>query len=179
MIILIASVSFAFIQPLDAMPYSTNTDLIQSVDEKQVMQLIDDENTLILTVSGMQEAADDPGAEFHEEAKLMSQRIDRARTDADELIDSFVRTQYSLPLAVTPGIVNMLSVDLTYVNLYERRFRGQLPEGMKALYAQSLEKLKLIQSGKMSIQDTPDIAAGQIAVKASKKVFTDDYLKRF
>lgn len=161
------------------MSYSTNTDLIESVDEKQVMQLVDDENTGLLSISDAEAAAADPASEYHQESVLMLQRITRARSDADEMINAFVRTQYDIPLDITPAVIGMLSVDLTYVNLYERRYRGQLPDGVQSLYDRSMDKLKLIQAGKMSLQDKPDVAAGQIAVRASPKKFSDEFLKRF
>lgn len=165
----------------NVMAYSTNSDLVESVDETTVLQLIDDENTGIATVEDMEAVAVDSQSPNQDAAIAMQARLIRARADADETIDSFLRTQYDLPLAVTPGMITTLSTDLTFVNLYERRHKGDLPDGIASLEKRCLDKLKMIQAGTIKIQETPDVAAGQVKTNKKKtdKLFTDDVLSRF
>lgn len=163
------------------MAYSTNSELVESVDETQVLQLIDDENTGITDMDILEATALDNQDPNQAEAQAMLARLIRARADADETIDSFLRTQYDLPLDSTPGMITSLSIDLTYFNLYERRERGSLPEGILKMEERALKKLKMIQAGTIKIQDEPDVAAGQVKTNKTKddRVFTDDYLSRF
>ncbi len=163
------------------MAYSTNTDLAHASDELQIVQLVDDEQTGFTTIAEIQAAAGDPQDPNQAEAQAMLERIDRAGADADELIDTFLRTQYEVPIDPVPGMIRSLSVDLRIHNLYQRRMRDNMPDNILALEKRALAKLEKIQKGVIKITEAPDVASVQIATnkKASDKLFTDDLLDRF
>lgn len=161
------------------MAYSTNTDLAESNDEYSLVQLVDDANTGLDSFELVEQTAVDPQDQLQAEAQRMLTRTSRARADADELIDTFLRTQYQLPLDPVPGLINSLSVDLTIHNLYQRRMRDSMPEHILDLEKRAIDKLRQIQAGTIKIQDKPDVGSGQIAVRVSNRQFGDDVLRRF
>lgn len=90
------------------MAYSTQSDILNQMDEVILIQLTDDSDS----------GSVDPGV------------VNRAITDADEEISSALAVKYSLPLATTPPLARKMSVDLAICNLYARRL-DTIPEERK------------------------------------------------
>lgn len=164
-----------------SMAYSTNTDLVNSTDERSIIQLVDDANTGLVTLEAVQAEVADPGSEYQIEAQKMIARMDLARSNADETINTFLRTQYDVPLSPVPAMVSSLSIDLTIHNLYQRRMRTDMPDDIKALEKDALGKLKMIQQGTIKLVDKPDVASGQIVVNKTRhdKIWPSDLLDKF
>jgi len=163
------------------MPYATNAELVTATDELQVIQLLDDDQAGFTTLADVEAAAADQQDPKQAEAQRMLDRLERARSDADELIDTFLRTQYEVPINPVPGIIESVAIDLRIHNLYQRRMRSDMPDNIAALEKRAVATLEKIQRGVIKITESPDIAAGQIATnkKASDKLFNDDLLNRF
>ncbi|WP_310601201.1 DUF1320 domain-containing protein [Desulfobulbus sp.] len=77
--------------------------------------------------------------------------IDRAITDAGELIDGYLRGRYTLPLAPVPRLLNTLAADVAVYRLYARRLRLTPPEIVTERYKNVLKILEQIQAGKISL----------------------------
>lgn len=107
------------------MAYCTLEEIASAITEDDVAQLSDDEHI---------------GA-------INTQRVNEAIARADALIDAFAS---SVPDPV-PQIIRQISVDLSIYHLYKRRFASDMPESIDKVYARSIDLLKQIQSGRMSI----------------------------
>jgi len=75
--------------------------------------------------------------------------VDKAITDADNLINSFVGRAYTLPLETTPALVTTLSCDIGLYNLRSRR-RGEDVVITKR-YEAAVRLLEKIAVGKASL----------------------------
>jgi phage gp36-like protein len=73
--------------------------------------------------------------------------VTRAITDAGELIDGYLRSRYTLPLAPMPGLLNTLAVDIAVYRLYSRRLALIPPEEAGKRYANAIKILEQIQAG--------------------------------
>jgi len=107
--------------------------------------------------------------------------IDRAITDAGELIDGYLRGRYTLPLSPVPGLINTLAADITIYRLYARRIRLTPPEIVTERYKEAQKILGKIQSGNVSLGSentggdvTPVTGGPQFS--APDRVFTRDTL---
>jgi len=159
------------------MAYSTNDDLINATNEAAILQLIDDENIGYADLSSLQTQAN--GGDQTAAGALA--RIDNARDNADELINTFLRGRQTIPLAVVPDFIKNLSIDLTIYNLYRRRMRLEMPDTIKELKTEAMNMLTKVQRGDLKISDSPQVQSGQIATNKSKtsKIFSDDVLNDF
>lgn len=142
------------------MPYCTVADILAMMPENDLIQLTDD-------------AA---------QPYMVNQaNVDRAISDAGELIDSSLRGRYTLPLSPVPGIINTLATDVAIYRLYARRVKLTPPPGVSERYTNAQKILDQIQSGKKSIGGentggvvTPEIGGPQFT--ASERTFTKDSL---
>src|SRR6056297_1812094 len=112
------------------MPYATNAELVTASDELQIIQLLDDDQAGFTTLADVEAAAADQQDPKQAEAQRMLDRLERAGSDADELIDTFLRTQYEVPIDTVPGIIESVAIDLRIHNLYQRRMRSDMPENI-------------------------------------------------
>lgn len=107
--------------------------------------------------------------------------VDRAITDAGELIDGYLRGRYTLPLSPVPGLINTLAADVAIYRLYARRIKLTPPEGVTERYKNAQKLLEQIQSGKISLGAentggvvTPETGGPQFT--APDRVFSRDTL---
>lgn len=163
------------------MAYSTNSDLVDEANEKDIVQCVDDAATGLETIDAVESAAADDQHEYHEEAGKMLNRIEKARSDADELINTFLRSRHDIPLNPVPDFVADLSNDLTIHNIYKRRMALDMPEEVKDMKEQALEVLTKVQRGERQISDSPNVQADQIKTNksSSDRVFDDDTLDKY
>lgn len=75
--------------------------------------------------------------------------VNKAITDADNLINSYVGRAYTLPLETTPALITTLSCDIALYNLRSRR-KGQ-DDVITKRYEDAKELLKNIAKGKASL----------------------------
>jgi phage gp36-like protein len=111
-------------------------------------------------------------------------KVNRAISDAGELIDGSLRGRYSLPLSPAPGLINTLAVDLAIYRLYSRRIRLTPPEVVGERHKEALKLLEQIRNGRVSLgaenvggAPTPDAGGPQISVP--DRVFSRDTLEDY
>lgn len=143
--------------------YCTLTDIRATVPENDLIQLTDD--------------AMPPVA-------VNQVNVDRAITDAGELIDGYLRGRYTLPLSPVPGLLNTLAADVAIYRLYARRIKLTPPEGVTERYKNALKILEQIQSDKISLGSessggsaTPE--AGGAVVSGAARIFSRDSMREF
>jgi phage gp36-like protein len=147
--------------------YCDNETLIEHISEIEIIQLTDDEKTAQgeTTVT----AAVAANAEIQD-------RIDRAITNADAIINAFCRKHYAPPIrldsgsastvANTPPVLVMISALLAIVKLYTRR-HGEFtnfPETVKEMLKTAMDLLKGINKGEIDLGVTPDPGESEVAV---------------
>lgn len=160
------------------MSYSTNADLIDNIDQNSVIQLIDDEGINLPTIAELELAAADETHVYYAEAVLQLQRIEKARTRANELIKTWLRGH--IP-DVPSETLTHTEVDLTIYYLYSRRMRADMPKGISEGYNKSIDTLKELQKGGIKTADSPGVATAKIASnkKASDRLFSRERLKGY
>ena len=145
------------------MSYCTVVDIQNIVPEQDLIELTDD--TL-------------------PPAMVDQDRVDRAISDAGELIDGSLRGRYTLPLTPVPGLINTLAVDLAIYRLYSRRIKLTPPEVVGERHKEALKLLEQIRSGRISLgtenvggDPTPNAGGPQISVP--DRVFSRETLEDY
>jgi phage gp36-like protein len=80
--------------------------------------------------------------------------FDAAESSAASLIDGFIGSRYTLPLAAVPELVRGWAGDITRYRLWEDR----APEEVRRRYEDALAQLKLLAAGSIAL---PPDALGQ------------------
>jgi len=142
--------------------YSAAADISNVITQASVLQLTDDEGL----------------------GSINQARVTAAISSADELINGYLRSRYTLPLASTPPMLKDLSVNLAICNLYQRRFAANMPEAISKQYAASIKLLESIQKGVISlgIEDTAQPASGggiRTNKTADDRMFSKDELSKY
>ncbi|MBF0095529.1 MAG: DUF1320 domain-containing protein [Alphaproteobacteria bacterium] len=138
------------------MAYATLQALIDRFGEDELIQL-----------------TDDAGAGVVDQA-----RIDLRCAEADGLINGYVGTRYTVPLAPVPVEVEGIACDVARYLLY----RDAPSETVRAGHDAAMRKLRDIASGALTLQvagieTAPKV--GRVAGTAAAPVFTDDNLRGF
>jgi phage gp36-like protein len=143
----------------NAMPYSTDAELYDRIDQETVIQLTDDDNS---------------GAPAQSV-------LDNKRADASELIDTHLRGRYTVPVDPAPKILANIEADLLVHGLYTRRPNYEIPESVTQSKKDALRLLMDINTGKLLLEDQPDIAESALVTnkKPTDRLFGDDTLSRF
>ena len=119
--------------------------------------------------------------------EINTKQAENAISYADEIINSYLRNKYKLPLKFVPPILTQIAVDLTAFRLYSRRPR-KLPEHIKDSYDVAINLLKNIQKETMILDlphEHPDKEVSKPAPMiltnkgANSKIFSDDVMKGF
>lgn len=92
--------------------------------------------------------------------------IDRALTDADALIDGYLASKYSLPLASVPPLVVDLAAKIAFYNLHPHA----TDEKVRADYQDAMRMLRDIASGAIRI---PSAGIEPATTGSSGAVFSD------
>ena len=104
-------------------------------------------------------------------------RISEYITEQSELMDSYLRGHYNLPMPESAStVLRQICVKLVITELYTKR---GIPDEFKDMVRQATEILRDLQSGKIQLQET--LHRGSpigIAVTSPSKIFTDDVLSR-
>ena len=121
------------------MAYCALADLQEQIDERELIQLTDDDNVGIV----------DQGA------------VDKAITDADGEIDGYLGSRHTVPLNPVPSIINKISVDIAIYNLYSRRLAP--PEHRESRYKNGIRFLEQVAAGKITLgaQDPDPVPANE------------------
>lgn len=142
------------------MPYCALTDITKTVPEKDIIQLTDDNGLGVVD----QVKADD------------------AISYADQLIDSYLRGRYPLPLTTVPGLIKNLSADIALFHLYGRRIELNIPESIMAKYKNAIKLLEQIQKGLISLGiESASSSAGSYKTNktSADRTFSKDVLDGF
>lgn len=137
------------------MSYCTLDDIKSRLGEQTVIQLTDDSGT---------------GA-------IHAGHVVDAIRDADDLIDSYLRGRYQVPLPSSPPSILRLSVDLAAFYLYSRRPQG-MPEDVGVRYKAAITTLVALQQGKAVLDFTQagDPGPRTYRIKAEDPMFPSDLL---
>ncbi len=138
------------------MTYATLEDLIERAGAAEIRQIADRDR----------DGTPDPDV------------IDAALSDADNLIDGYVSTKYTLPLPSVPDIVNTWAVSIARYVLH----RNGAPEHVRQDYKDAVAALKDVAAGKLALpfpsgEDQPGVASGQVKARHPDRVFTPQKLR--
>lgn len=70
---------------------------------------------------------------------------------AEEMLNSFVRGRYTVPLAPVTKLIKSMVLDIAVHGLYSRRTNITIPEPVRDAYNNTIKMLGLIQERKMHI----------------------------
>lgn len=99
------------------------------------------------------------------------EKINKAIEYADELINSYLRNKYVLPLKYVPMIIQQVSTDIAAYRLYSRR-PGKLPEHIKDSYEEAKKILSNLQKEQMLL-DLPSEHPNEEVAKSAKMITTN------
>lgn len=140
------------------MPYATLEDLIERAGEAEIRQIADRDR------DGTIDAA----------------VVDRALTDADNLVNGYVATRYpgNVPLTTVPGLVRTWAVVIARYYLHH----NGAPDHVRRDYDDAIAALKDVAAGRGSLPveaGEASLTAGTGTVQASHppQVFTDQKLQ--
>jgi len=144
------------------MTYCTIADLEKIVPNQDLIELTDD------TVPA---------------ATIVTANVDKAIADAGELIDGYLRANYSLPLTPAPGLINTLAADIAVYRLYARRVKLTPPEGVAERYKNALKLLDQIQKGTIKLgagaASTSEAISESVSVSADDRIFTRTTMEKY
>lgn len=156
------------------MAYCDQDDIEARISQSVLIQLTDDEKSA--TSSTTLDAAIVLNS-------AITARITAAITDADALIDSYLRKQVAVPLATTPNQINRISVDLAIWFLHKRR-RSEMgmPDDVKEDYRDAVAYLLNVNKGIVDLGVEPEPAASAVVVAdadGEDRLFTETTLEDF
>ena len=143
------------------MPYSTQSDLEKQLPKELLVQLADDDGDGVI----------DGGI------------VPDAIQKADDEINAYAATRYTVPFAPVPPLVRALSVDLAIWNLYARR--GRENETVTKRYDRAIKLLRDIASGTATLGETPGPAESETGLPeatttvSDERIFTKDTMGSF
>lgn len=139
------------------MPYCTKADLIQRFGQREIDDLLDRDNN----------SAED------------SNTLAATIADADALIDGYIGSRYSVPLASVPALVVGLSCNITRFMLWD----DNAPDEVRKRYDDSISQLKDVARGLLTLPAavTPSETnpTGGVDYEAEERVFTMSTLSGF
>jgi phage gp36-like protein len=92
--------------------------------------------------------------------------VTAALSDADNLINGYLRTRYSLPLASTPSLVRTWATSIARYLLH----RNGAPDYVVQDYKDAIAALKDVSAGRMAL---PDVAGNEPAAKPAGCYISD------
>ena len=110
------------------MAYATIVDLKNRIPEEWIIQLSDDNQT----------------------DSIDTEKANDVLRYGSDIIDSYLRGRYQLPLTTVPDMIRDLNIYLATYFLFTRSLVTTIPEPIKAQYDEAIKLLKEIQRGKMS-----------------------------
>lgn len=143
------------------MPYATQSDLLQHVDERTLVQLTDDSHS----------------------GKQNDTVVSGALETASGRVDAYCRSRYNTPLQQSDMVTDS-TVAIAIYALYGRR-PGMMPELVTQRYQDAIAFLKDVSSGK-AVLDQPvgaaapqSVSTGPVLPTRNELRFTDRDLKGF
>lgn len=120
--------------------YSSLSDIEKDIDRDLIIQLTNDENRSVEDIS------------FSDPSDPVIGRINEAISDADDEINGYLRSLYSLPLETVPKRIKKLSKGIAIYNIYKRRHRLDMPQSLIDDYKNMVRELEKMQQGKIQLE---------------------------
>ena len=112
------------------MPYSTDNDIVDRLGEERVRRLTDDANA----------------------GSIDSTRLARVREEATQIVDTYIRGRYDLPLPTpAPQLLVQIETDVLAHRLYRRRANVDIPDSVQSGYDEAMDMLKALSSGRIKL----------------------------
>jgi len=151
------------------MSYSTLETVKKKIDERSLIQLLNDE------------VRDEGDIDLNDTADLVVVRFQDAANAAQAEVDPYLIGRYTIPFASTPRRVIDISDDITIFNIYKRR--GSIPEDVRKDKEAAVKSLVLISEGKadLGIASEPQNLSNEITTNktAADKIFNSDMWNKF
>ena len=141
------------------MSYATMADIEKWLDADELIQLTDDGDLGVVDTAV----------------------VDTALEYASAVIDGYVGTRYTLPLATVPAILVLYCADLAICGLYDRRDTGR-PEHWLNRCKSADRFLEMVAAGKISLGvDDPDGtgASDKVEVSGPDQLFPHSELDKY
>lgn len=103
-------------------------------------------------------------ADHNNDDAVDTQAVTDALTNASDLIDSYLRSKYSVPILVVPALINQFCIDIAIYNLSHTN--GGMSEEYKERYKEATANLKRIADG-IIVLDLPVAAVSATTGAAS------------
>lgn len=103
--------------------------------------------------------------------EIRSEIVDSAIVYADELINTYLRNKYKLPLKMVPQIIINISTDIAAFRLYSRRPQ-KMPEHIQNRYDEAIKILSNIKKEEM-ILDLPSEHPDKEVTPPSKMIVSN------
>ncbi|MDZ7831633.1 MAG: DUF1320 domain-containing protein [Desulfobacterales bacterium] len=141
------------------MPYSTQSDILDQIDETTLVSLTDDAGT----------------------GSVDDDVVTRAIADADAEIDGYCGKKYEVPFSPVPDLIRKFSVVIAIKNLFARR-RGA-PDSRRQDYEDAIKFLKEVSKGNATLgeDDPADVPQSSHApeIESADRIFDRDSLKNW
>lgn len=151
------------------MSYSTLATIKKKIDERTLIQLLNDE------------VRPEEDIDLNDTADLVVVRFQDAADAAQAEVDPYLIGRYTLPFATTPRRVIDISDDITKFNIYKRR--GEVPEDVRKDKEAAVKSLIEISKGNadLGIETEPQNLSNEITTNktASDKIFNSDMWNKF
>ena len=152
--------------------YCSISDILTDLPRNEVINLANDDNRLESAIN------------LNSGSDVLVVRVNTIISSAEEQINMYLRSRYTLPLTTVPARVKKYAVIISIYNLYLRRFPVETPYSKE--YSVVIAELKDIQRGLLSL-DFPETDANSdtsgnyyVTNKASTdRVFTDTLLEYY
>lgn len=132
------------------MAYSTQSDLEKQLPKELLVQLADDDGDGVID-SGI---------------------VPDAIQKADDEINAYAATRYTVPFSPVPTLVRALSIDLAIWNLYARRRLEN--ETVTKRYDRAVKLLRDLADGKASLGETPGPAETETGSPEATTTVSED-----
>ena len=138
------------------MPYATQNDLIERAGERELTQIADHDRDQVA------------------DADVIAAALE----DADNQINGYVGTRYSVPLDPVPALVNTWAVSIARYVLH----RNGAPKHVETDYKDAIASLKDVAAKKITLpvaagEDAPAVTGGTVMAAHPDQVFTPQKLR--
>jgi phage gp36-like protein len=142
-------------------PYATQQTLIDRFGSLELIQLTDRSNLPPTTINAT--------------------TVARALSDAEAVIDGYLRTRYQLPLETTPPLIEGVACDLARFNLHSYIGSAAGREDVKEARAAAMKLLRDIADGKvtLTVAGVEQPTGGTVLVSGKDAIFSDVNLSAF
>lgn len=140
--------------------YCSIDDILKDFSKTDLIQLANDENR------------SESSIDLNNASDACTIRILEQIQAADDEIDGYLRSKYTLPLVSVPQRIRQLSKDISIYNVYKRRHRLDMPDTLVGLYKMAVSELDQIRKGFVSLESnspSETIEASEIRCNKTQK----------